>query len=53
MYLEPLMRDLFTAQYVDCYIERMDYFQALGGDLKYHIECQEINWDSTFHLIST
>ena len=21
--------------------------------MKYHIECQEINWDSTFHLMST
>jgi hypothetical protein len=30
----------------------MDYFQALGGDFMYHMECQEINWNSTFHLIS-
>lgn len=34
-------------------IFKEDYFQALGGDFKYHIECQEINWDFTFLLIST
>jgi len=34
-------------------IFKEDYFQALGGDFKYHIECQEINWDFTFLLIPT
>ena len=34
-------------------IFKEDYFQALGGDFKYHIECQEINWDFTFLPIST
>jgi hypothetical protein len=41
-YLEPLTGDLFIAQYADC-IFNEDHFLALGGDYKYHSECQEIN----------
>ena len=44
-YLEPLTGDLFTARYADC-IFNEDHFPALGGDYKYHSECQEINWDN-------
>ena len=51
-YFEPLIRDVFIAQYADC-LYKEDYFQALGGDFKYHIKCQEINWDFTFLLIPT
>jgi hypothetical protein len=43
-YLELLTRDLFTTRYADC-IFNEDHFPALGGDYKYHSECQEINWD--------
>jgi hypothetical protein len=41
-YLEPLTEDLFTARYANC-IFNEDHFLALGGDYKYHLECQEIN----------
>jgi hypothetical protein len=44
-YLEPLTGDLLTARYVDC-IFNEDHFPALGGEFKYHTECQEINWDA-------
>jgi hypothetical protein len=50
-YLEPLTEDLFTAWYADC-IFNEDHFPALGGDYKYHIECQEINWDDKSILSS-
>jgi hypothetical protein len=43
-YLVLLTGDLFTARYADC-IFIGDYFLTLGGDYKYHLECQEINWD--------
>jgi hypothetical protein len=43
-YLEPLIEDLFTARYTDC-IFNENHFPSLGGDYKYHLECQEINWD--------
>ena len=33
------------ARYADC-IFNEDHFPALGGDYKYHSECQEINWDA-------
>jgi hypothetical protein len=41
-YLEPLTGDLFIAQYADC-IFNEDHISSLGGDYKYHSECQEIN----------
>ena len=44
-YLEPLTVDLFMARYADC-IFNEDHLPALGGDYKYHSECQEINWDA-------
>jgi hypothetical protein len=43
-YLEALTRDLFIAWYADCIFNK-DQFLALGGDYKYHSECQEINWN--------
>jgi hypothetical protein len=43
-YLEPLTGDLFIAYYADC-IFNEDHFSALGGEYKYHTECQEINLD--------
>jgi hypothetical protein len=43
-YLEPLTEDLFTTRYADC-IFNEGHFPALGGDYKYHSECQEVNWD--------
>jgi hypothetical protein len=50
-YLEPLTRDLFTVWYTDC-IFNEDHFTALGGDYKYHSDCQEINWDDRFIISS-
>jgi hypothetical protein len=44
-YLEPLTGVLFIARYTDC-IFNEDHFPTLGGDYKYHSECQEINWDN-------
>jgi hypothetical protein len=44
-FLEPLTGDLLTARHADC-IFNEDHFPALGGDYKYHTECQEINWDA-------
>ena len=44
-YLEPLTGDLFTARHADC-IFNEDHFPALGGDFKYHNECQKIDWDA-------
>ena len=41
----PLTGDQFMARYADC-IFNEDHFPALGGDYKYHSECQEINWDA-------
>jgi hypothetical protein len=38
-YLEP-----FTVWYTDCIFIK-DHFPTLGGEYKYHSECQEINWD--------
>jgi hypothetical protein len=43
-YVEPLSGDSFTTQYID-YIFNDDYFLAFGGDYRYHLEYQEINWD--------
>jgi hypothetical protein len=43
-FLERLTGDLFIARYADC-IFNEDHFSALGGKYKYHLECQEINWD--------
>jgi hypothetical protein len=43
-YMEPLTGDLFTSWYAYC-IFNEDHFLTLGGDYKYHLECQEINWD--------
>jgi hypothetical protein len=45
-YLEPLTGDLLTARFADC-IFNEDNSPALGGDLMYHNECREINWDAT------
>jgi hypothetical protein len=45
-YLEPLTGDLLTARYADC-IFNEDHFPTLGGEFKYHTECQKINWDAT------
>jgi hypothetical protein len=50
-YLETLTKDLFTARYADC-IFNEDHFSALGGDYRYHSECQEINWDDKSILSS-
>jgi hypothetical protein len=50
-YLEPLSGDLFTVWYADC-IFNEDNFLALGGDYKYHSECQEINWNDKSILSS-
>ena len=44
-YLEPLIGDLLASQYADC-IFNEEHFPALGGEFKYHTECQEINWDA-------
>jgi hypothetical protein len=44
-YLEPLIGDLFTAQYADC-IFNEEHFPALGGEFKYHTKCPQINWDA-------
>jgi hypothetical protein len=41
-YLESMTEDLFTVRYVDC-IFNEDHFLSLGGEFKYHTECQEIN----------
>jgi hypothetical protein len=49
--LEPLSGDLFTVWYADC-IFNEDNFLALGGDYKYHSECQEINWNDKSILSS-
>jgi hypothetical protein len=43
-YLKSLTGDLFTVWYTDC-IFNEDHFLTLGGDYKYHSECQKINWD--------
>ena len=43
--MEPLKGDLLTARYADC-IFNEEHFPALGGEFKYHTECQEINWDA-------
>src|SRR6185437_14135836 len=37
--------DQLTTQYAYC-IFNEDHFLALGGEFKYHNECQEINWDA-------
>jgi hypothetical protein len=50
-YLEPLTGDLFIAWYADC-IFNDDHFPALGRDYKYHLKCQEINWDDKSILSS-
>jgi hypothetical protein len=50
-YMEPLTRDLFTVWYTDC-IFNEDHFTALGGDYKYHSDCQEINCDDRFIISS-
>jgi hypothetical protein len=50
-YLQSLTRDLFTTRYAD-YIFNEDHFPSLGGDYKYHLECQEINWDDKSILSS-
>jgi hypothetical protein len=50
-YLEPLTGDLSTARYADC-IFNEDHFLGLGGDYKYHSECQEINWDDKSKISS-
>jgi hypothetical protein len=50
-YLEPLTGGLFTTWYVDC-IFNEDHFPSLGGDYKYHSECQKINWDDKSILSS-
>ena len=50
-YLQPLNGDLFTARFADC-IFNEDHFPALGGDIKYHNESQEINWDDKTILSS-
>jgi hypothetical protein len=50
-YLEPLTGDLFTARFADC-IFNEDHFPALGGEFKYHTECQEIIWDDKTILSS-
>jgi hypothetical protein len=50
-YLEPLIGDLFTARYADCIFNEY-HFLALGGDYKYHSECQEINWDDKYIISS-
>jgi hypothetical protein len=46
-YLEPLI-----ARYTD-YTFNEDHFMALGGEYKYHSECQKINWDDKFILSSS
>jgi hypothetical protein len=43
-YLEPLTGDLFTTQFADC-IFNENHLPALGGDNKFIIDGQEINWD--------
>jgi hypothetical protein len=43
-YLKPLIGGLFTFRYVEC-IFNENHFPTLGGEYKYHSECQEINWD--------
>jgi hypothetical protein len=50
-YLEPLTGNLFIAQYAN-YIFNEDNFSILGGDCKYHLECQEKNWDDKFKISS-
>jgi hypothetical protein len=50
-YLEPLIGDLLTVRYADC-IFNEDHFLSLGGEYKYHLEYQEINWDDKFLLSS-
>jgi hypothetical protein len=50
-YLQPLTRDLFTTRYTGC-IFNDDHFSVLGGDYKYHSECQKINWDDKFIISS-
>jgi len=44
-YLEPLTGDVFTARYADS-IFNEDHFLALGGGIKNHKQCQEIDWDA-------
>jgi hypothetical protein len=43
-YLQPLTEDLFTVQYTN-YIFNDDHLPILREAYKYHLECQEINWD--------
>jgi hypothetical protein len=43
-YLEPLTEDLLIVRYADC-IFNEDHFLTLVGEYKYHLECEEINWD--------
>jgi hypothetical protein len=43
-YLKSLTGDLFTTRYANC-IFNENHFPVLGGDYKYHSECQEINWN--------
>jgi hypothetical protein len=46
-YLESLTGNLFIVRYADC-IFNEHHFSSLGGDYKYHSECQKINWDDKF-----
>ena len=44
-YLEPIIRDQFTAWYTDCIFDK-DNFLALGGDKNKQLkECREISWN--------
>jgi hypothetical protein len=49
--LESLTGDLFISWYADC-IFNNDHIPVLGGDYKYHSECQKINWDDKFIISS-
>jgi hypothetical protein len=50
-YLDQHTGDLFIIWYADC-IFNEDNFPALGGDYKYHSECQKINWDDKLIISS-
>jgi hypothetical protein len=45
------MDDLFTVQFADC-IFNDDHFSALGGDNKFIINGQKINWDDKSNISS-